>query len=220
MSPDAVRHHVAGKLLPTPEGPGPHEWDLGAGFDRFKTPSDHANQKNADPGDREVRLSVIIARDGPVTIVTIDRRARRNAVDPATAIALREAFAAFADDGDARVAILTGSAGHFCAGFDLNSVGASRYDPDGPGPMGPTRMLLNKPVIAAIEGPAIVHEQRPAKRISPMGFRSRRRVNTRSPCRGYPLARRRRGGRQTVHRRRRPRRRFLDLTPRSGVKMR
>ncbi|WP_439568221.1 crotonase/enoyl-CoA hydratase family protein [Sphingopyxis sp.] len=100
-------------------------------------------------------MSVIISRDGPVMIVTIDRPARRNAVDPGTAIALREAFAAFADDSDARVAILTGSAGHFCAGFDLNAVGASRYDPDGPGPMGPTRMLLDKPVIAAVEGHAV-----------------------------------------------------------------
>lgn len=100
-------------------------------------------------------MSVIITRDGPVTIVTIDRPARRNAVDPATAAALREAFAAFAADSDARVAILTGSDGHFCAGFDLNAVGAARYDPDGPGPMGPTRMLLSKPVIAAVEGHAV-----------------------------------------------------------------
>ena len=100
-------------------------------------------------------MSVIITRNGPVTIVTIDRPARRNAVDPDTAAALRDAFAAFADDGDARVAILTGSEGHFCAGFDLNAVGTSRYDPDGPGPMGPTRMLLSKPVIAAVEGHAV-----------------------------------------------------------------
>lgn len=100
-------------------------------------------------------MSVIITRDGPVTIITIDRPARRNAVDPDTATALRDAFAAFAADSDALVAILTGSAGHFCAGFDLNAVGTSRYDPDGPGPMGPTRMLLGKPVIAAIEGHAV-----------------------------------------------------------------
>lgn len=100
-------------------------------------------------------MSVLVARDGPVTIVTIDRPAKRNAVDPATAIALREAFAAFADDTEARVAILTGSEGHFCAGFDLGAVGTTRYDPDGPGPMGPTRMLLDKPVIAAVEGHAV-----------------------------------------------------------------
>ena len=100
-------------------------------------------------------MSVIITRDGPVTIVTIDRPERRNAVDPGTATALCDAFAAFAEDSDARVAILTGSTGHFCAGFDLNAVGTSRYDPDGPGPMGPTRMVLDKPVIAAVEGHAV-----------------------------------------------------------------
>jgi enoyl-CoA hydratase len=100
-------------------------------------------------------MSVLVGRDGPVTIVTIDRPARRNAVDPETAVALRDAFAVFAADDSARVAILTGSDGHFCAGFDLNSVGTSRYDPEGPGPMGPTRMLLEKPVIAAVEGHAV-----------------------------------------------------------------
>ncbi|AJA08397.1 hypothetical protein SKP52_07380 [Sphingopyxis fribergensis] len=68
-------------------------------------------------------MSVLIESDGPVTIVTIDRPHRRNAVDPDTAIALRNAFAAFAADENARVAILTGSGGHFCAGFDLNAVG-------------------------------------------------------------------------------------------------
>ena len=100
-------------------------------------------------------MSVLVENDGSVTIVTIDRPARRNAVDPDTAVALRTAFAAFAADESARVAILTGSEGHFCAGFDLGAVGTSRYDPDGPGPMGPTRMLLEKPVIAAIEGHAV-----------------------------------------------------------------
>lgn len=100
-------------------------------------------------------MTVLIDRDGPVTIVTIDRPAKRNAVDPLTALALREAFAGFANDDGARVAILTGSSGHFCAGFDLGAVGTSRYEPNGPGPMGPTRMLLEKPVIAAVEGHAV-----------------------------------------------------------------
>lgn len=100
-------------------------------------------------------MSVHVESDGHVTIVTIDRPARRNAVDPDTAVALRNAFAAYAADENARVAILTGSERHFCAGFDLNAVGTSRYDPDAPGPMGPTRMLLEKPVIAAIEGHAV-----------------------------------------------------------------
>jgi enoyl-CoA hydratase len=100
-------------------------------------------------------MSVVVDRDGPVMIVTIDRPGKRNAVDPATAIALRTAFSAFASDDAARVAILTGSGGHFCAGFDLGAVGSTRYDPEGPGPMGPTRMLLEKPVIAAVEGYAV-----------------------------------------------------------------
>ena len=100
-------------------------------------------------------MSVLVGRDGPVFIVTIDRPAKRNAVDPATAAALREAFAVFAADDAARVAILTGSGGQFCAGFDLAAVGSTRYAPDGPGPMGPTRMLLEKPVIAAVEGHAV-----------------------------------------------------------------
>ncbi len=100
-------------------------------------------------------MSVSVDRDGPVTIVTIDRPARRNAVDPDTADKLRDAFTAFAANDDARVAILTGSEGHFCAGFDLGALGTSRYDPAGPGPMGPTRMLMQKPVIAAVEGHAV-----------------------------------------------------------------
>ena len=100
-------------------------------------------------------MTVRIDHDGPVTIVTIDRPAKRNAVDPLTALALREAFTAFAGYESARVAILTGSSGQFCAGFDLGAVGTSRYDPEGPGPMGPTRMLLEKPVIAAVEGHAV-----------------------------------------------------------------
>ncbi|RYD39977.1 MAG: crotonase/enoyl-CoA hydratase family protein, partial [Sphingomonadales bacterium] len=100
-------------------------------------------------------MSVIVESDGLVTIVTIDRPARRNAVDPDTAVALRNAFTDFAADENAGVAILTSSDGHFCAGFDLNAVGTSHYDPDAPGPMGPTRMLLEKPVIAAVEGHAV-----------------------------------------------------------------
>lgn len=100
-------------------------------------------------------MSVLVDRDGPVFIVTINRPDKRNAVAPETALELRAAFESFAADGDAHVAILTGSSGHFCAGFDLGAVGDVRYDPDGPGPMGPTRMLLEKPVIAAVEGHAV-----------------------------------------------------------------
>ncbi len=102
-------------------------------------------------------MTVTTEQTGAVLTVTIDRPHARNAVDPVTAIALREAFAAFDADENLSVAILTGASGTFCAGFDLKSVGAAnpRYDPDGPGPMGPSRMALSKPVIAAIEGHAV-----------------------------------------------------------------
>lgn len=93
-----------------------------------------------------------------VTVVAIDRPEVRNAVDSATADALRRAFEAFEADPTARVAVLTGTGGHFCAGADLKAlaVGDRRPVPDeGPGPMGPTRMTLSKPVIAAVEGYAV-----------------------------------------------------------------
>ncbi len=103
---------------------------------------------------------VAVEKEGTTTIVSIDRFVEaRNAVDPETAILLREAFLAFdADDGQS-VAILTGRGGTFCAGYDLKVAagreGAGLQDPAGPGPMGPTRHLLSKPVIAAVEGYAV-----------------------------------------------------------------
>lgn len=100
-------------------------------------------------------MTVRTDREGPVLVVTIDRPEVRNAVDPATAEALRTAFAAFAADDRLAVAVLTGAGGSFCAGFDLKAVATARADPAGPGPMGPTRMLLPKPVIAAVEGHAV-----------------------------------------------------------------
>src|SRR5690349_16692454 len=102
--------------------------------------------------------TVRIDHDGRVTVVTIDRPEVRNAVDRATADALADAFRAFGDDGDRDVAILTGAGGAFCAGADLKAIssgGGNRAAPDGDGPMGPTRMLLDKPVIAAVEGHAV-----------------------------------------------------------------
>jgi enoyl-CoA hydratase len=102
--------------------------------------------------------TVRIDHDGPVTIVTIDRPEVRNAVDRATAEALADAFRAFEDDGERDVAILTGAGGAFCAGADLKAISTgsgNRATPDGDGPMGPSRMLLDKPVVAAVEGHAV-----------------------------------------------------------------
>ena len=116
----------------------------------------------SDPGDGTYMPyrtdTVVVTRDGPVTTVTINRPERRNAVDSLCADRLREAFVAFDNDDDQSVAVLTGAAGTFCAGADLKAVaeGDRRPIPDnGPGPMGPTRLTLHKPVIAAVEGYAV-----------------------------------------------------------------
>jgi len=93
-----------------------------------------------------------------VTTVILDRPQVRNAVDLPTATALAAAFAGFEEDQDASVAVLCGAGGTFCAGADLKAVGGpdgNRVAPDGDGPMGPTRMRLSKPVIAAISGHAV-----------------------------------------------------------------
>jgi enoyl-CoA hydratase len=93
-----------------------------------------------------------------VTVVTIDRPTRRNAVDRPTADALLAAFEAFDADDTSSVAVLTGSGGTFCAGADLQAIAGgsgNRVAEDGPGPMGPTRLALSKPVIAAVEGHAV-----------------------------------------------------------------
>ena len=103
-------------------------------------------------------MSVHSESDGPVTTITLDRPAARNAVDGPTARALAEAFRAFDADESAAVAVLTGAGGQFCAGADLKAIGTpdgNRVEPGGDGPMGPTRLRLGKPVIAAIEGYAV-----------------------------------------------------------------
>ncbi len=103
-----------------------------------------------------------MVRDGGVLTVVIDRPAARNAVDGPTARALADAFREFDHDDDSRVAVLTGAGGTFCSGADLKAVAdperRNTLDPDvlgADGPMGPTRMRLSKPVIAAIEGHAV-----------------------------------------------------------------
>jgi enoyl-CoA hydratase len=106
------------------------------------------------PDPATVRCDV----DGPVTIVTIDRPAARNAVNPPTAAALADAFRRFDADTSQHVAILTGAAGTFCAGYDLKHTAAGHRShrlENGDGPMGPTRLMLGKPVIAAVEGHAV-----------------------------------------------------------------
>ncbi len=102
--------------------------------------------------------AVRVERDGPVLTVLLSRPERRNAVDGATAAALSQAFREFDADPDASVAVLHGEGGVFCAGADLKAVGTdsgNRVAPDGDGPMGPTRMTLGKPVIAAVAGHAV-----------------------------------------------------------------
>ncbi|MEP9362634.1 crotonase/enoyl-CoA hydratase family protein [Nocardioides sp. CN2-186] len=103
-------------------------------------------------------MSVRVEVDGAVTTVVIDRPEARNAVDGPTAVALVEAFRAFDADPTQAVAVLYGDGGTFCAGADLKAIGTERGNQvteDGDGPMGPTRMRLSKPVIAAIEGYAV-----------------------------------------------------------------
>lgn len=105
-------------------------------------------------------MTVHLRIDGPVLVVTIDRPEARNAVDGPTAAALVLAFRDFDADESLSVAVLTGANGTFCAGADLKAIGSGRgnrieADVSLDGPMGPTRMLLTKPVIAAVEGHAV-----------------------------------------------------------------
>jgi enoyl-CoA hydratase len=99
-------------------------------------------------------MTVRTDTDGPVLIVTIDRPEARNAVDGPSA----HAFRAFDSNDQVAVAVLTGAGGVFCAGADLKAFGTDRSNrvrDDGDGPMGPSRMLLSKPVVAAVEGYAV-----------------------------------------------------------------
>ncbi|TQM30444.1 crotonase/enoyl-CoA hydratase family protein [Nocardia bhagyanarayanae] len=103
-------------------------------------------------------MSVRVEKNGPVTTVILHRPQARNAVDGPTAHALADAFREFDADPTASVAVLWGEGGTFCAGADLKALGTERSNragEDGDGPMGPTRMKLSKPVIAAISGYAV-----------------------------------------------------------------
>jgi enoyl-CoA hydratase len=102
--------------------------------------------------------SVLIQRKDDIIVVTINRPEVRNAVDGPTANELADAFRRFDADEDVKVAVLTGAGGTFCAGADLKAIASgqgNRMSAEGDGPMGPTRMLLSKPVIAAVEGYAV-----------------------------------------------------------------
>ncbi|MGZ5179140.1 MAG: crotonase/enoyl-CoA hydratase family protein [Ramlibacter sp.] len=111
--------------------------------------------------------SVRIEKNGPVTVVVLDRREVCNAVDPGTARRLHEAFVAFDADDASSVAVFHGEHGHFCAGWDLRAgaqldpaaiTGDLEFGPDHPhplGPMGPSRLLLSKPVVASVAGAAV-----------------------------------------------------------------
>jgi len=105
-------------------------------------------------------MLVLTEKNGPVTTILINRPEAKNAVDRPTAEELARAFRAFDEDGESRVAVLAGLGGSFCAGADLKAVSevgerVNRLEELGDGPMGPTRMLLSKPVIAAVSGYAV-----------------------------------------------------------------
>ena len=131
-------------------------------------------------------MTVSSRTEDRITVISIERPERRNAVDLPTALALIDAFRAFESSGDADVAVLTGAGGAFCAGADLQALAAGERKPvdrDGEfAPMGPTRLRLGKPVIAAIEGPAVAGgmelalwcDMRVAGRSATMGIFNRR----------------------------------------------
>ena len=102
-------------------------------------------------------MSLHETNDGRVRILSIDRPEARNAIDPPTAVALREAITRFDGDDAAHVLVLTGANGNFCSGADLKEISARSFehDPSSHGPLGPTRMVVNKPIVAAVEGYAV-----------------------------------------------------------------
>ena len=107
----------------------------------------------------ELAMKVLVERRSPVTIVTINRPETRNAIDPETAQLLKAAFEDFNADPELSVAVLCGAGETFCAGYDLKSVAKTNirdlYEPEGTGMLGVSRMMLDKPVICAVEGFAV-----------------------------------------------------------------
>ena len=137
-------------------------------------------------------VTVRTEHDGPVTIVTIDRPATRNAVDRATADLLLQAFQAFDADETQSVAVLYGEGGTFCSGADLKAMD-QRLEPHGPGPMGPTRMRLSKPVDRRHRGVRRGRRARAGDLVRPAGGRPRRQLRRLLPPLGRPAHRRRHG---------------------------
>src|SRR5271165_1162509 len=134
-----ARKRIARQLLPLREG------------------TRNAARRNATGGG-DMREAVRVERTGPVTTVVLNRPEARNAVNGPTAAALVAAFEEFDNDDTTSVAVLWGDNGTFCAGADLKAFGtpdANAVHRTGPGPMGPTRMVLSKPVIAAVSGHAV-----------------------------------------------------------------
>ncbi len=120
------------------------------------------SSRQTDPASRAIRETAMTAvkteTSNGILTVTLNRPGARNAVNAATARALRAVFRDFDTDPALKIAILHGAGGTFCAGYDLKEAANPEniaYQPEGDGPMGPTRMLLSKPVIAAIEGHAV-----------------------------------------------------------------
>jgi enoyl-CoA hydratase len=105
-----------------------------------------------------MNTTVLVDRDQQIVVITINRPEVRNAVDAPTAVALVQAFREYERNDGLSVAVLTGAAGTFCAGADLKAIAAGERRPlaeDAPAPLGPTRLLLSKPVLAAVEGHAV-----------------------------------------------------------------
>jgi enoyl-CoA hydratase len=103
-------------------------------------------------------MTVRTEKNGSVTTIVLARPEVKNAIDARTAQALYDAVQAFAADAEARVAVLWGEGGTFCSGADLKAIARgepNRVAEDGPGPLGPTRLILDKPIIAAVSGHAV-----------------------------------------------------------------